>query len=117
MLVGRGVDQLAREAITPRPVGKVGVMVVADGEDNEARAQLAAIRPDTPATVLARNTLDLVAEAHVELVMLGVILEVLDPRVTRRELSVTPTARAIPRHGRHRARRVEAQAVVAAPPA
>ena len=75
------MDQLAGEAVTPGPRGEVGVVIEAGSDDDEASIQLVAIRPNLPASVRGRQMLDLGAEANVDLVMLGVVLEVLDPRV------------------------------------
>ena len=115
--VGAGMDQLAAEAVAPRPVGDVGVVVETGRDDHEARLQVLAIGLDPPAPVHGLQPPDPRAEANVDAMVSGIVLEVGDPRVPRRELAVAPAAGAIAGLRGHPARRIEPQPVVAGPPA
>src|SRR5215204_1581831 len=90
ILIGGGVDQLAAEALSSRPLGRIWVVIEAGRDHDRGGLECLAAGLDPPAGVGASDPPNLGAEAQIEPVVGSVVLQVLDPPVARGELAVAP---------------------------
>ena len=103
------VRQVARITVEARPVGHMRLEIVPGGDDDEARFEIIAVGFDEPAVFGGGHLECHGSEPDSDAVVFGVVLEIADPLVSRRELPVTSTTRSISGQCRHPARRVQPQ--------
>jgi hypothetical protein len=111
------MEELAGEAFAPRPLGHERVVVESGGDHHCRRIESSLSGLHCPRDVASCDALDLGPEPHVELVMRGVVLQVLDPSVARWMLAVAPAAGPESGLRAHPAGRVEPQRRVTSTPA
>src|SRR5882757_454919 len=117
IVVGRAVlsaREVRRDTVR-RPRDPVPIELAEHGP-LEPGIQAIAIGFDQPAFIFGDHLARLSREPNADVMVLGVVLQVADPVVASRVLTVTPAARSVPWHRRHPARSVEPQSVVAGPP-
>ena len=107
-----GVDERPAEPVAAGPLRDVAVVEVAGRDDDVLRGQVARRGADHPAVTVAVDALDARAQPHVELVAVGVAVEVAHHLVARGERA-DPAGVARARQLREPAARVQPQPVVA----
>src|SRR5688500_18921772 len=111
------MEKLASEAFAPGPLGHERVVVESGGDHHRRRIESSLSGLHRPRALASRDALDLGPETHVELMMRGVVLQVLDPSVARRMLAVAAAAGPEAGLRAHPTGRVEPQRRVTSTPA
>src|SRR5207244_10101416 len=112
--IAGGVDQLAREGVTAGPARRLRMTVIAGRDDHDPGVNRAARGRHPPAIAPPVEVLDLRSELDPQVMRAGVVLEVLDPLLTRGKVAGPPPD-VIAGLGRHPSERVQAQAPPCSP--